>query len=92
MEKSGLVIVNKPAGITSHTAVSQIRRIFGVGKAANPFFFKSIRKAVVFTNRNMIELYTPLGSGPVFVPHEDFGFIRDYILRRLPDTAVVVYK
>ena len=65
--------------------------IFGVGKAANPFFFKSIRKAVVFTNRNMIELYTPLGSGPVFVPHEDFGFVRDYIIRRLPETAEVIY-
>ena len=66
--------------------------IFGAGKAANPFFFKSIRKVVVFTNRNMIELYTPLGSGPVFVPHEDFGFIRDTILRRLPDTAEVIYE
>ena len=39
-----------------------------------------------------VELYTRIGSGPVFVPHEEFGFVRDYILRRLPDTAVVVYK
>ena len=66
--------------------------IFGVGKAANPFFYKSIRKAVVFTERNMIELYTLVGSGPVFVDHNDFGFVRDYILRRLPETTEVVYE
>lgn len=66
--------------------------IFGVGKAANPFFYKSIRKAVVFTGRNMIELYTLVGSGPVFVDHNDFGFVRDYILRRLPETTEVVYE
>lgn len=35
MEKSGLVVVNKPTGITSHTAVSMIRRIFGVEKAGH---------------------------------------------------------
>ena len=66
--------------------------IFGVGKTANPFFYKSIRKAVVFTGRNMIELYTLVGSGPVFVDHNDFGFVRDYILRRLPETTEVVYE
>ena len=66
--------------------------IFGVGKASNPFFCKSIRKAVVYTSRNMIELYTLIGSGPVFVDHNDFGFVRDYILRRLPDTAEVLYE
>ncbi len=66
--------------------------IFGVGKAANPFFFRSVRRAVIFTNRNMIELYTVMGSGPVFVPHEDFGTVRDYILDRLPEDARVDYE
>ena len=66
--------------------------IFGVGKAANPFFYSSIRKAVVYTSRNMIELYTSIGSGPVFVDHNDFGFVRDYIVRRLPEKAEVVYE
>ena len=65
--------------------------IFGVGRAQNPFYFRSIRKAVVYTGRNMIELYTLIGSGPVFVDHNEFGFVRDYILRRLPETAEVVY-
>ena len=66
--------------------------IFGVGKAQNPFFYKSIRKAVVYTGRNMIELDTFVGSGPVFVDHHDFGFVRDYIIRRLPESAEVVYE
>ena len=35
MEISGLVLVNKPVGITSHTAVAKIRRIFGVEKAGH---------------------------------------------------------
>jgi len=66
--------------------------IIGVGRAQNPFFYKSIRKAIVYTGRNMIELHTLIGHGPVFADHNDFGFVRDYILRRLPETAEVVYE
>ena len=35
MKESGLIVVNKPEGITSHTAVARIRRIFGVEKAGH---------------------------------------------------------
>lgn len=35
MEKNGLIVVNKPVGITSHTAVAKIRRLFGVEKAGH---------------------------------------------------------
>ena len=66
--------------------------IFSVGKTSNPFYYSSIRKAVVYSSRNMIELYTLIGSGPVFADHNDFGFVRDYIIRRLPDTAEVRYE
>ena len=66
--------------------------IFGVGKAANPFFYSSIKKAVVYTNRNMIELYTLVGSGPVFAAHEDFGYVRDFILKRLPENAEILWE
>ncbi len=34
-ELSGLVIINKPEGITSHTVVNRIKRIFGVDKAGH---------------------------------------------------------
>lgn len=35
MNKNGLVIVNKPEGITSHTAVRIVRRLYGVDKAGH---------------------------------------------------------
>ncbi len=57
-----------------------------------PFPFRSIRKAVVVPSRDMIELYQAVGSGPVFVPHGDFEFVRDFILERLPDTAEIRYE
>ena len=56
-----------------------------------PFSFKSIRKAVVYPSRDMIELYQAMGSGPVFVPHEDFEFVKEFILQRLPPTAEVIF-
>ena len=56
-----------------------------------PFPFRSIRKAVVYESRDMIELFQTVGSGPVFVPHEDFQFVKEFILQRLPETAVVEY-
>ena len=40
--------------------------IFGVGKTANPFFFESIKKAVVYTNRNMVELARSVGASAKF--------------------------
>ena len=35
MEISGLIVVNKPESLTSHTAVAKIRRLFGVEKAGH---------------------------------------------------------
>ena len=57
-----------------------------------PFTFRSIRRAVVYQSRNMIELFQATGSGPVFVPQEDFPFVTDFILQRLPETAEVKYR
>ena len=57
-----------------------------------PFPFRSIKKAVIYESRDMIELFQAVGSGPVFVPHEDFPFVKDFILQRLPDTAEVEYR
>ena len=57
-----------------------------------PFRFKSIKKAAVFPSRNMIELYQAADSGAVFVPREDFEFVKDFILKRLPEKVVVVYE
>ncbi len=57
-----------------------------------PFTYKSIKKAVVCPSRNMIELYQRAGSGAVFVPSENFEFVKDYILLHLPEKAEVVYE
>lgn len=57
-----------------------------------PFLFKSIKKAVVCSDRSMIELYQSVGSGAVFAPPQQFDFVRRFILERLPDTAKVVYR
>ena len=56
---------------------------------AAPFRFASVKKAVIFDARYMIELYQAVGSGPVFVPPEDYEFVKDFILRRLPAAAQI---
>ncbi len=56
-----------------------------------PLPFRSIKRAVVYESRDMIELFQAVGSGPVFVPHEDFAFVKDFVLQRLPETAEVEY-
>ncbi len=86
-------VFNRNAGNRPQAyAMTEDYIIFGVGKTSNPFSFRSIKKVVVYTSRNMIELYQLVGSGPVFVSHEDFGFVRDYILRRIPENTEVIYE
>ena len=65
---------------------------FCQGRANIPFSFKSIRKAVVCPSRNMIGLYQAVGSSPVFTSAEDFAFVRDYILQRLPAGAEIEHE
>lgn len=87
-------LFNRSAGNrTQRYRMTEDAIVFDMGRrTVSPFTFRSIRKAVVYTSRNMIELYQAMGSGPVFVPHEDFGFVRDYIIRRLPENTEVVYE
>ena len=56
------------------------------------FPFKSIKKAVVYPERSMSELYQKVGSGPVFVPPEEFDFVKRFILERLPDGTEVICR
>lgn len=65
---------------------------FGRRRYYAPFSFKSIKKAVVFPYRNMIELHQAFGSGAVFVPRENFEFVKEYIFKHLPENAEVVYE
>lgn len=64
--------------------------IFGGGsRGDSPYFFKDIRKAVIYPSRFMIELFPLIGSGPVFAPPEDYEFVKEYILDHIPREADV---
>ncbi len=67
-------------------------RYVGYGREDTRFAYKDIRKIHVYNARNMIEVKGIVVSAPFFVPHEDFGFVRDYILRRIPGNTEVIYE
>ena len=67
-------------------------RYAGSGKYDYYFHYKDLRKVTVFEERNMIKVKGLISAAPVFVPHEDFRFVQNYILRRVPDTTTVVYR
>ena len=64
----------------------------GHGKEDTYFRYGSIHKVTVHNSRNMLEVKGAVVSIPVFAAHEDFGFVRDYIIRRLPGNAKVLYE
>lgn len=66
--------------------------MFCQGRSNPAVTFGSVRKAVVYPSRNMIELYQPLGSAAVFAPREDFEFVKGFILQRLPASAQVIQE
>ena len=57
-----------------------------------PFTFRSVRRVVICPSRHMIYIHQSIGGSPVFVPPEDFTFVRDYILARIPGSARVDYE
>ena len=67
-------------------------RYVSIGSADTYFHFKDIRKVIVQADRDRIVVNSLLVTAPVFVPHEDFAFVQNYILRRLPDRTAVVYR
>lgn len=67
-------------------------RYVGYGREDTYFHYKDIRRVVVHNSRNMIEVKGLVVTAPFFAAHEDFGFIRDYVIHRLPDRAEVVYE
>ena len=66
-------------------------RYVGYGREDARFRYEDIRKVRVCSSRNMLEVKGLIVTAPIFVPHEDFGFVRDYILRRLPGNTKVEY-
>ena len=59
------------------------------GRDDTYFFYKNIRRVTVREKENLIQVRGRLIGAPIIVPHEDFAFVQDYILRRLPPDADV---
>ena len=63
-------------------------RFVGYGKADSWITFQNIRRVKIVPEQDLISVRTALVWAPFFVPHEDFAFVRNYVLLRLPPTAV----
>ncbi len=67
-------------------------RWVGTGRTDFVYSFRSLRAVRVLADEDIIEIRQLLGVMQVYVPHEDFGFVQDFILRRLPEKTVVEYE
>ena len=67
-------------------------RFVGYGKSDSYFHYKGIRRVRVNRSRNLINIKGIAVSAPFFVLPEDFEFVRNYIILRLPDSAKVIYE
>ena len=64
-------------------------RYIGTSKTDTYFYFRLIRRVRICAEQDLLDLSTLLTTAPVFVPHEDFRFVEDYILNHLPESAEV---
>ena len=67
-------------------------RYVGSRRSNTYFRYKDIRKVIIDAGRGRIAICSALVTAPVFVPREDFAFVQNYILQRLPDTAQIIYR
>ena len=65
-------------------------RYVGYGRDDTYFRYRDIRSVRIDRSRNMMEIRGLIVSAPFFIPREDFRFVCNYILRRLPDRTRVV--
>lgn len=62
----------------------------GYGKAAIYSEFKKINEAVV--TEKYIEMIGKFQNNRIYVPAEDMDFVRDFILKRLPEEALIRHQ
>ena len=67
-------------------------RYVGSTKTNVYFYFRQIRRVKVSAEKSLIEVASLLTTAPILVPPEDFRFVEDYILNRLPESTEVVFK
>ena len=63
----------------------------GYGRTDFRYSLHSIRRVRVKTEEHMLVLYQPLGVMHVYIPAEDFPYVRDFVLRRIPAQASVKF-
>ena len=85
-------VINREVRQQKYEMNEEYIRYVGYGREDTYFHYKDIRRVVVHNSRNMIEVKGLVVTAPFFAAHEDFGFIRDYVIHRLPDRAEVVYE
>ena len=64
-------------------------RYVGYGRTDSRLDFKNIRRVRVEASKDLLRLRGLLAAMPVYVPREDFIFVRNYILQRVPPNARV---
>ena len=64
-------------------------RYVGCGRTNAYLDFKNVRRIRVDAAKDLLRIRGRLTAMPVYVPHEDFVFVRNYVLQRVPhDTRV----
>ena len=66
-------------------------RWVGHGRTDFIYTFRSIRSVHILPQEDIIEIRQLLGVMQVYVPHEDFGLVQDYILRRVGRNTNIEY-
>jgi len=64
-------------------------RYVGCGRTDSRLDFKNVRRVRVDAARDLLRIRGLLTAMPVYVSHEDFLFVRNYILQRVPHNARV---
>ena len=67
-------------------------RYVGYGREDARFYYPDIHSVRICPSRSMIEVKGLIRFAPVFIAREDFAFVKNYILPRLPDSARVEYE
>ena len=85
----GLTLLIFPDPSESYTLGDTYVRT-GSGRYATWFMFKDTRRLTI--RKDCVVLQGRLNTMRVYVPEEDFAFVRDFIRRRMPDEAEIDFE
>ena len=85
-----LILNGLPGGVTQVYEMTDTYLKTGAGRTSAYFKYKRTRTMEIFPDH--IELRGPFGGPGIFAQPKDLPFVRDYLLSRMPGTAVIRYK